>query len=66
MRFAFSLAYLLSLVAVLGLNFYAVNNPEKLISLPTLLSRLLEEPANRLALGIIWWWLGWHFLFSSL
>jgi cytochrome c-type biogenesis protein CcmE len=66
MRLAFSLAYLLSLVAVLGLNFYAVKNPEKLISLPRLLSQLLEQPANRLAVGIIWWWLGWHFLYSSL
>ncbi|MFM6940773.1 MAG: DUF6186 family protein [Candidatus Planktophila sp.] len=66
MRNFLSLMYLFSLFLILLLNFYAVRNPKKLISLPTLLSGLMEQRANRLALGIIWWWLGWHFLFAAL
>jgi hypothetical protein len=58
--------YLLSLLFIVGLNFYAVKKPKKLTTLPSLLSLLMQQRANRLALGIIWWWLGWHFLYAPL
>ncbi|MDQ4215630.1 DUF6186 family protein [Microbacterium sp. ASV81] len=27
-----------------------------------LFDRLLDDPAVRIAVVVIWWWLGWHFL----
>lgn len=65
-RDVISVGYILFLLFILVANFWAINNPTKLESLPEILSRLMRSRSTRLALGIIWWWLGWHFLYANL
>ncbi|MEN9687161.1 MAG: hypothetical protein RL381_173 [Actinomycetota bacterium] len=58
--------YLFALLFVLVSNYWAVKNPTKLMPLAKLLSQVMQERTTRLALGFIWWWLGWHFLYAML
>lgn len=66
MKTLLTVGYLIGLITVLSLNVYAVRRPDKLMPLPTLLSIWMKSRSTRLALGIIWWWLGWHFLYAPL
>jgi Family of unknown function (DUF6186) len=35
--------------------------PEKLAPIGKVVDRLMHRRGSRLAVVIIWWWLGWHF-----
>lgn len=52
-----------SVVILLGFGAWALGRvrPDLLAPLGGLISRLMHHRNTRLALMIIWWWLGWHF-----
>jgi hypothetical protein len=41
-------------------------NSEKLIPLGKMVERLMSDRTVRIAFGFIWWWIGWHFLYSNI
>lgn len=45
---------------------WASRHKQQLIPLNTLIARLLSDRTVRVSFAIIWWWIGWHFLFSKL
>ncbi len=51
--------------AVLGLGFavwlFSRLKPHILAPLGDLVARLMHHRNTRLALVLVWWWLGWHF-----
>lgn len=51
--------------AVLALGFaawlFARFKPHVMAPLGDLVSRLMHHRNTRLALMVVWWWLGWHF-----
>ena len=47
-------------------NIWAYKNPHRLTPLGTLIERLMSDRTMRIAFAIIWWWVGWHFLYSNL
>lgn len=65
-REVMTLGYVFFLLFILSSNFWASKHPKVLLTLPDLLSRYMSERSTRLALGFIWWWIGWHFLYSNL
>jgi hypothetical protein len=50
-------------VIILGLAAWIFGRirPNLLAPLGDLISRLMHHRNTRLALMVIWWWLGWHF-----
>lgn len=47
-------------------NTWAHFHTEKLLPIGVVLERLMSDRTVRIALGIAWWWVGWHFIFSEL
>lgn len=56
----------LSFVA-LGIVFAAIGRlrPQKLAPLSEMLSFIMQHRITRIALFMVWWWLGWHFLVGT-
>jgi hypothetical protein len=52
-----------SVVILLGFGAWVLGRrkPEILAPLGDLISRLMHHRNTRIALMVIWWWLGWHF-----
>ena len=52
-----------SLVIALGFVAWLLGrlNPQILAPLGDLVGRLMHNRNTRLALMVVWWWLGWHF-----
>jgi hypothetical protein len=52
-----------SLVIALGFAAWLIGrlNPKFLAPLGDLVGRLMHNRNTRLALIVVWWWLGWHF-----
>lgn len=52
-----------SIVLVLGLATWIFGRlkPGVVAPLGELISRLMHHRNTRIALMVIWWWLGWHF-----
>lgn len=48
---------------ILGIAAWAIGRlkPSVLAPLGALIARLMHHRNTRLALMVIWWWLGWHF-----
>jgi hypothetical protein len=52
-----------SIVICLGFVAWIVGRlrPQVIAPLGDLISRLMHHRNTRIALMVIWWWLGWHF-----
>ncbi|MEY4961935.1 MAG: hypothetical protein RLZZ249_632 [Actinomycetota bacterium] len=52
---------------VLGIAMAAIGRlrPEKLAPLGELLKYVMRHRITRIALFMVWWWLGWHFLVGT-
>jgi hypothetical protein len=52
---------------VLGIAMAAIGRlrPEKLAPLRELLKYVMRHRITRIALFMVWWWLGWHFLVGT-
>lgn len=48
----------------LGISFAAIGRlrPNLLVPLSELLRFIMRHRITRIALFVVWWWLGWHFL----
>lgn len=51
----------------LGIVFAAIGRlrPQKLSPLSEMLSFIMQHRITRIALFMVWWWLGWHFLVGT-
>lgn len=49
---------------VLGMVLWLIGKffPSALSPLPTFLSFIFQHRITRIAIFMVWWWLGWHFL----
>ena len=52
-----------SVVSVLGFAVWLLGRlkPQILAPLGDLVGRLMHHRNTRIALMVVWWWLGWHF-----
>ena len=57
-----SLGYFLSCAAALALATWWIRRGDPEATVTELFDRLLDDRAVRIAVIVIWWWLGWHFL----
>ncbi len=53
--------YLAAIAIAIGLWLSGRRWPERLAPISKVVNRLMHRRGSRLAVVIIWWWLGWHF-----
>lgn len=59
---AINLGYLAYILVGFGLAIYGIARPQVLAPLGDLLNYIMGHRITRVALFMVWWWLGWHFL----
>ena len=53
--------YLVAIAAGVALWLIGRRWPDKLAPLGKVVDRIMRRRGSRLAVVLIWWWLGWHF-----
>lgn len=57
-----SLGYFLLCAAGLAVATWRIRSAHPATTVTAMFDRLLDDRAVRIAIIVIWWWLGWHFL----
>lgn len=57
-----STAFFLLCTTALVLTTWRIRRRDPEATVTDLFDRLLEDRAVRIAVIVVWWWLGWHFL----
>jgi len=57
-----SIAYFGLCAALLVLATWRIRRADPEATVAALFDRLLDDRAVRIAVIVVWWWLGWHFL----
>lgn len=55
-------SFLSVIAAAIGLWAYSRKHPTKILPVDELLNHVLHTRPTRVALVLVWWWLGWHYL----
>lgn len=58
-------SYLLFILIGLALGAIGRLRPEKLAGLGELVENIMQHRITRIALFMVWWWLGWHFMVGT-
>lgn len=57
-----SIAYFGLCTTLLALATWRIRHADPDATVTALFDRLLDDRAVRIAVVVVWWWLGWHFL----
>lgn len=55
-------SYLIFILIGLALGSVGRLRPDKLAPLGELVENIMQHRITRIALFMVWWWLGWHFM----
>jgi hypothetical protein len=47
---------------IVALVVQSLRRPDRIVTLGSLLDRVMADRAARFTILLFWWWLGWHFL----
>ena len=56
--------YVVVFAIACGIYLYSENHPKKIAPFRSLFNYVVGHKVSRLALLVIWWWVGWHFMGS--
>jgi hypothetical protein len=59
---AITWSYLVFIALGIGLAIWGKLKPNYLVGFPGLLTFIMRHRITRIALFMVWWWIGWHFL----